>query len=80
MEQGFWDADGLGREPDITFTFGSLGKLCDFFAGKTVLPSIRGYNHPALLAKVRPAPPQPEADAAQRPAHRPGQAAASSSS
>lgn len=51
-EQGFWDADGLGREPDITFTFGSLGKLCDFFAGKTVLPSIRGYNHPALLAKV----------------------------
>ena len=52
VEQGFWDADGLGREPDITFTFGSLGKLCDFFAGKTVLPSIRGYNHPALLAKV----------------------------
>jgi hypothetical protein len=42
----------MGREPDITFTFGSLGKLCDFFAGKTVLPSIRGYNHPALLAKV----------------------------
>ena len=52
VEQGFWDADGLGREPDITFTFGSLAKLCDFFAGKTVLPSIRGYNHPALLAKV----------------------------
>jgi hypothetical protein len=52
VEQGFWDADGLGREPDITFTFGSLGKLCDFFAGKTVLPSIRGYTHPALLAKV----------------------------
>ena len=52
VEQGFWDADGLGREPDITFTFGSLEKLCDFFAGKTVLPGIRGYNHPALLAKV----------------------------
>jgi hypothetical protein len=52
VEQGFWDADGLGKEPDITFTFPSLGKLCDFFAGKTVLPSIRGYNHPALLAKV----------------------------
>jgi hypothetical protein len=51
-EQGFWDADGLGREPDLTFTFPSLGKLCDFFAGKTVLPSIRGYGHPALLAKV----------------------------
>jgi hypothetical protein len=52
VEQGFWDADGSGREPDITFTFGSLARLCDFFAGKTVLPSIRGYNHPALLAKV----------------------------
>jgi hypothetical protein len=52
VEQGFWDADGLGKEPEITFTFGSLGKLCDFFAGKTVLPSIRGYDHPALLAKV----------------------------
>ena len=26
VEQGFWDADGLGREPDITFTFGSLGQ------------------------------------------------------
>ena len=51
-EQGFWDADGLGREPAITFTFGSLGKLCDFFAGKAVLPSIRGYSHPTLLAKV----------------------------
>ena len=38
VEQGFWDADGLGREPDITFTFASLEKLNDFFAGKTVLP------------------------------------------
>ncbi len=52
VEQGFWDADGLGREPDITFTFGSLEKLCDFFAGKTVLPSIKGMTKPALLAKV----------------------------
>jgi hypothetical protein len=52
IEQGFAGADGLGRAPDITLTFASLGKLCDFFAGKTVLPSIRGYGHPALLAKV----------------------------
>jgi hypothetical protein len=51
-EQGFWDTDGLWRQPDITFTFGALDKLCDFFAGKTVLPSIRGLSHPALLAKV----------------------------
>lgn len=52
VEQGFWDADGLGREPDITFTFASLTKLNDFFAGKTVLPGIRGLTHPALVAKV----------------------------
>ena len=52
VEQGFWDADGLGREPDITFTFASLEKLNDFFAGKTVLPGIKGITKPALLAKV----------------------------
>ncbi len=52
VEQGFWDAGHLGREPDITFTFASLAKLSDFFAGKTVLPSIRGLTKPALLAKV----------------------------
>ena len=52
VEQGFWDADGLGREPDITFTFASLEKLNDFFAGKTVLPGIKGVSKPALLAKV----------------------------
>jgi hypothetical protein len=52
VEQGFCATDGLGREPDITFTFGSLAKLNDFFAGKTVLPGIKGYGKPALLAKV----------------------------
>jgi len=52
VEQGFWDADGLGREPDITFTFASLQKLNDFFAGKTVLPGIKGFGKPGLLAKV----------------------------
>src|SRR5665811_871645 len=49
VEQGFWDADGMGREPDITFTFASLQKLNDFFAGKTVLPGIRGFGKPCLL-------------------------------
>jgi len=52
VEQGFWDADGLGREPDITFTFASLQKLNDFFAGKTVLPGIKGFGKPGLLTKV----------------------------
>jgi len=52
VEQGFWDADGMGREPDITFTFASLQKLNDFFAGKTVLPGIKGFGRPGLLAKV----------------------------
>lgn len=52
VEQGFWDADGMGREPDITFTFASLQKLNDFFAGKTVLPGIKGFGKPGLLAKV----------------------------
>jgi len=52
VEQGFWDADGMGREPDITFTFASLQKLNDFFAGKTVLPGIKGFHRPGLLAKV----------------------------
>jgi len=52
VEQGFWDADGMGREPDITFMFASLQKLNDFFAGKTVLPGINGFRRPGLLAKV----------------------------
>ena len=52
VEQGFWGADGMGREPDITFTFASLQKLNGFFAGKTVLPGIKGFHRPGLLAKV----------------------------
>jgi hypothetical protein len=43
---------GLCERPDITFTFGSLKKLNDFFAGKTVLPGIKGLRRLALLAKV----------------------------
>jgi hypothetical protein len=43
---------GLCERPDITFTFGSVEKLNNFFAGKTVLPGIKGLRRPALLAKV----------------------------
>jgi hypothetical protein len=46
IEQGFCE------RPDITFTFGSVQKLNDFFAGKTVLPSIKGLHKLGLLAKV----------------------------
>jgi hypothetical protein len=46
VEQGFCE------RPDITFTFGSVEKLNNFFAGKTVLPGIKGLRKPALLAKV----------------------------
>ena len=52
VEQGFWDAGGGAPSPDITFTFASLAKLNDFFAGKTVLPGIKGLHRPALLVKV----------------------------
>ena len=52
VEQGFWDAGGGAPSPDITFTFASLQKLNDFFSGKTVLPGIKGFHRPGLLAKV----------------------------
>jgi hypothetical protein len=46
VEQGFCE------RPDVTFTFGSVQKLNDFFAGKTVLPGIKGLRKLALVAKV----------------------------
>jgi hypothetical protein len=46
VEQGFCE------RPDITFTFGSVQKLNDFFAGKTVLPGIRGLRRLGLVARV----------------------------
>lgn len=45
-EQGFCE------KPDVTITFGSVQKLNDFFAGKTVLPGIKGLGKPGLVAKV----------------------------
>jgi hypothetical protein len=46
VEQGFCE------RPDITFTFGSVQKLNNFFAGKTVLPGIKGLHRLALVAKM----------------------------
>ncbi len=48
--RGFARDDGL--HPDLTFTFSSLAKLNDFFAGKTVVPGIKGFGRPVVLAKV----------------------------
>ena len=46
VEQGFCE------RPDVTFTFGSVQKLNNFFAGKTVLPGIKGLRKLGLVAKV----------------------------
>jgi hypothetical protein len=46
LEQGFCE------RPDVTFSFSSVAKLNDFFAGKTVLPGIKGLSKPGLVAKV----------------------------
>jgi hypothetical protein len=43
---------GFADKADVTFSFGSVTKLNDFFAGKTVLPSIKGLSKPGLVAKV----------------------------
>ncbi len=48
--QGFATDDLL--VPDMTLSFPSLAKLNDFFAGKTVLPGIKGLKRPGLVAKV----------------------------
>jgi hypothetical protein len=48
--QGMAQAHGL--RPDVTLSFGSLARLNDFFAGKTVLPGIKGLNDPLLVARV----------------------------
>ena len=48
--QGMAEADGL--QPDVTLSFASLQRLNDFFAGKTVLPGIKGLKQPLLVVKV----------------------------
>ena len=73
VEQGFWDADGLGREPDITFTFGSLGEALRLLRRQDGAAGHPRLQPPGAARQGRPAPPQPQADAAQRAAHRPGQ-------
>jgi hypothetical protein len=49
---GFRVEQGFCERPTITFTFSSVEKLNDFFAGRTVLPGIKGLGKPGLLAKV----------------------------
>jgi len=48
--QGFARDDLL--HPDVTLSFPSLARLNDFFAGKTVLPGIKGLKDPLLVANV----------------------------
>jgi hypothetical protein len=54
VEPGRYDhaAGRRAAKPDITFSFASAAKLNDFFAGKTVLPGIKGFTKPGLLIKV----------------------------
>ncbi len=54
VEPGVYDhgAHGETAKPTITFTFADVYKMNDFFAGKTVLPGIKGLSRPGLLAKV----------------------------
>ncbi|MCX8064579.1 MAG: hypothetical protein N3G21_05330, partial [Candidatus Hydrogenedentes bacterium] len=40
------------ENPDLTFEFGSLSKLNNFFKGKIVLPKIRGFTNFGLLWRV----------------------------
>ncbi len=42
---------GKHANPLITMTFKEVKLMNDFFAGKMVLPSIKGLNHPVILIK-----------------------------
>jgi len=43
---------GIAENPDITFGFSTVSKLIAFFAGKPVIPSIKGLMKVGLLVKV----------------------------
>ena len=43
---------GIAGNPDITFKFSSVAKMNAMFAGKPVLPSIKGFTKIGLLIKV----------------------------
>ncbi len=43
---------GLCADPDITFSFKTIAKMNGFFAGKPVIPGIKGISKVGLLIKV----------------------------
>ncbi len=51
-DDGFEVIQGLVENPDITFGFSSVAKMNAMFAGKPVLPSIKGLTKIGLLIKV----------------------------
>lgn len=42
----------LAENPDITFSFGNVAKMIAMFAGKPVIPRIKGFTKFGLLIKV----------------------------
>jgi len=48
----FTVVQGIEKNPDITFVFGSVAAMNAMFAGKPALPRIRGILHIRLLLKV----------------------------
>ena len=51
-ETGFRVEQGLCENPDLTFSFGSVGKMNAMLRGKPVLPRIKGLTKLGLLIKV----------------------------
>ena len=51
-DAAFEVVQGLAENPDITFSFSSVAKMNAMFAGKPVLPWIKGITKIGLLVKV----------------------------
>ena len=51
-EEGFRVVHDVSEASDITFSFKSVAKMNAFFAGKPVIPKIRGWLRPGLLVKA----------------------------
>jgi len=53
FNNGFFEVEqGLCADPDITFYFKTIAKMNGFFAGKPVIPGIKGISKVGLLLKV----------------------------
>jgi hypothetical protein len=53
FNNGFFKVEqGLCADPDIVFGFKSIAKMNGFFAGKPVIPGIKGISKVGLLLKV----------------------------